>query len=362
MRNDAADLDQLAARDRHLAPERQRVQDQQHRRGIVVHHGGGLGAGDLAQQARDVFIAFAAPPGGEVEFQRGGGRQGFGGGGGGARRQRRAAEIGVQHCAGQVEYRPLRGGKPPRQGIGGSVQDGGRRCRECARRAAGGQFGAQARPTVAVRPKRAISASAVRRCAAERRATAAGWRNPAWRRHATAHEHDIRDTDAAHRATGAAGASTPADHRCVGRHGGQPGGAPLPRQQSAEPRGGMGGDGDDPRSMGAARLRRRSRVERRTEAAAPAYAGVLHPAEWPEPELAYSLDQRILGARHRHRSGARGARLGVHAGTASRDWPASSCRRTRGRFAWRRSLARCAKAWLQIRGLQVSIGGCIGAR
>ena len=49
----AADLDQLAARDRYLPSQRQGIQDQQHRRGVVVDDGGGLGAGDLAQQAGD---------------------------------------------------------------------------------------------------------------------------------------------------------------------------------------------------------------------------------------------------------------------------------------------------------------------
>ena len=139
----AADLDQFAAGDRHLAPERQRVQDQQHRRGVVVDHGGRLGAGDLAQQAGDVFVALAAPPGGEVEFQRGGGGERLCGGRGGGLRQWRAAEIGVQHGAGQVEHRPLRGGKPARQRVGGGVQDGGRQRRERAGGTAGGQFGAQ---------------------------------------------------------------------------------------------------------------------------------------------------------------------------------------------------------------------------
>ena len=139
----AADLDQFAARDRHLAPERQRVQHQQHRRGVVVDDGGRLGAGDLAQQARDVFVALAALPGGEVEFQRGGGRERLGGRGGGSSRQRRAAEIGVQHRAGQVEHRTLRDGKAARQSVGGSVQDGGGQCRKRARRPARRQFGTQ---------------------------------------------------------------------------------------------------------------------------------------------------------------------------------------------------------------------------
>ena len=41
------------------------------------------------------------------------------------------------------------------------------------------------------------------------------------------------------------------------------------------------------------------------------WAGVLHPLEWPEPELGYSLDRPFWGQRHRHRSRSRRARLGI---------------------------------------------------
>jgi len=44
----AADLDQLAARDDHLAPLGQGVEDEQNRGGVVIDHGGVLGAGQFA--------------------------------------------------------------------------------------------------------------------------------------------------------------------------------------------------------------------------------------------------------------------------------------------------------------------------
>ena len=67
--------------------------------------------------------------------------------------------------------------------------------------------------------------------------------------------------------------------------------------------------------MGAARLRRVR--GRSTSGRFAGWAGVLHPLEWPEPELAYSLDQPILGPWHRHRGGARRARLGLCAARLS---------------------------------------------
>ena len=88
-----------------------------------------------------MFVALAALPGGEVEFQRGGGRERLGGGGGGGSRQRGAAEVGVQHRAGQVEHRTLRDGKAACQRIRGSIQDGGGQRRERARRPACRKFG-----------------------------------------------------------------------------------------------------------------------------------------------------------------------------------------------------------------------------
>ena len=100
----AADFHQLAARDDHLAPARQRRQHQQHGGGVVVDHGGGLGAGQLAQQAFDDAVAVAPAAAGEVVFEVVGpghhgphvGQRGFG--------QQGAAQVGVDHRAGEVEH------------------------------------------------------------------------------------------------------------------------------------------------------------------------------------------------------------------------------------------------------------------
>ncbi len=64
-----ADLDQLAARDEHLAPLGQRGQGEQHRRSVVVHDERGLGAGQPAQDRRHVVLTRAAPALGQVVLQ-----------------------------------------------------------------------------------------------------------------------------------------------------------------------------------------------------------------------------------------------------------------------------------------------------
>ena len=56
----AANLDQLAARDDHLAPVRQRIQHQKHGGGVVVDGGRGLGAGEPQQPGGDVIVTLAA--------------------------------------------------------------------------------------------------------------------------------------------------------------------------------------------------------------------------------------------------------------------------------------------------------------
>jgi RimJ/RimL family protein N-acetyltransferase len=50
-------------------------------------------------------------------------------------------------------------------------------------------------------------------------------------------------------------------------------------------------------------------LERTSDSAFIGFAGILHPAEWPEPELAYSLAQSAWG---------RG--FAIEAATAARDW------------------------------------------
>ena len=105
----AADFDQFAARDDDLLFLRQGVEQQEHRRGVVVHHRRRLGAGQFTKQFIDDVIAVAAPTGIDVVLQCTGRARGsdqrlhgfFG--------QRRAAQIGVQHGAGQIEHRAQSG-------------------------------------------------------------------------------------------------------------------------------------------------------------------------------------------------------------------------------------------------------------
>ena len=97
-----ADLDQLAARDDDLATLRERGEREQHRGGVVVDDDRGLGAGQPAQQRRQVVLARAARAGGEVVLEirvaargRDPVERGL--------RQRCAAEIRVHEHAGRVE-------------------------------------------------------------------------------------------------------------------------------------------------------------------------------------------------------------------------------------------------------------------
>ena len=102
----AADLDQLAARDDRLAPARERVEHEQHRGGVVVDDGRVLGAGQFAQQAAHMIVALAAPAAAEIEFERHRVAHGRDRGFDRLLGEQRAAEIGVQHRAGEVEHRP----------------------------------------------------------------------------------------------------------------------------------------------------------------------------------------------------------------------------------------------------------------
>ncbi len=87
-------------------PLRQRVEHEQHGGGIVVDDGGVLGAGQLAQQAAHMIVALAALAAAEIEFERD--RVAHRRDRGLDRRlgEQRAAEIGVQHGAGEIEDRP----------------------------------------------------------------------------------------------------------------------------------------------------------------------------------------------------------------------------------------------------------------
>ena len=129
----AADLDQLAARDDGLAPLGQRVERQQHRGGIVVDDGRVLGAGQLAEQAAQMTASRSPrrPPARSnssasalrMAVDRGLDR---------LLGEQRAAEIGVQHGAGQVEDRAHASAAPrPR---GARQRAGGDRPRRARRR------------------------------------------------------------------------------------------------------------------------------------------------------------------------------------------------------------------------------------
>ncbi len=64
-----ADLDHLAARQDHVLLVRQGRQDEQHGGGVVVDHGGGLGAAQLGQDALDQAVALTSPAAFQVEFE-----------------------------------------------------------------------------------------------------------------------------------------------------------------------------------------------------------------------------------------------------------------------------------------------------
>ena len=99
----AADLDQLAARDHHLAAGAERGEREQQRRGVVVDRDPGLRARDARQQIGEVAEARSALPGVEVELDV---RVALGGGGhrGDRRpRERRASEVRVDDHAARVD-------------------------------------------------------------------------------------------------------------------------------------------------------------------------------------------------------------------------------------------------------------------
>ena len=104
----AADLDELPARDQHLAPIREHAQHQQHGGRVVVHDHGRFGAGELAQQLLDQRITLATPAGFQIELQIYRRGQRLRHGTHGLLGQQRAAEIGVQHRTGEIEHRPER--------------------------------------------------------------------------------------------------------------------------------------------------------------------------------------------------------------------------------------------------------------
>ena len=98
----AADLNQLAARDDHFLAVRERVERQQHGGGVVVDHGGGLGAGERLKKRLDDIFSFAALALLEVVFEIDGIRAYAGHRVDGRLRQQRASQVRVEHGAGRV--------------------------------------------------------------------------------------------------------------------------------------------------------------------------------------------------------------------------------------------------------------------
>jgi len=78
--------------------------------GVVVDHGGGLGAGELAQHPLHHVVAVAAAAACEVVFERAGMACRHDQGVYRLIRQRRAAQVGMQYGAGEVEH-PLQAGR-----------------------------------------------------------------------------------------------------------------------------------------------------------------------------------------------------------------------------------------------------------
>jgi hypothetical protein len=101
-----ADLDEFAARNDDLLPERERGQRQQHSRRIVVDHGGGLRTGQFADQVLDQIVAIAAAATVQIELEVHRLRQRNGHGTHGFVGQDRAPEVRMEHRAREVEYGP----------------------------------------------------------------------------------------------------------------------------------------------------------------------------------------------------------------------------------------------------------------
>lgn len=101
----AADLDQFAARDDDLPAPGQRGDGEQHRGGVVVDHRRGFSAGEGAQELLDDRIAVAAAAGGQVVLEVVGAAHHRQQVLQGRVCQQRAAQVGVDHRAGEVEHR-----------------------------------------------------------------------------------------------------------------------------------------------------------------------------------------------------------------------------------------------------------------
>ena len=104
-----ADLDQLAARDEHLAALGERGEREQHGGGVVVDDERRLGAGQRAQERREVVLARAARARVEVVLEVRVAAADLDDAVERRLRERRAAEVRVDEHAGRVEHAPQRG-------------------------------------------------------------------------------------------------------------------------------------------------------------------------------------------------------------------------------------------------------------
>ena len=133
----AADLDQLAAGDDHLAIAGQGHEHQEHGGRVVVDHQGCLGAGEPAQELFGVDVARAALPGLQVVLQVGI-AQGHGvHGGPGRGAQRRPTQVGVDDDARGIDGRAQGGPQALGQHLAGP---GGQGVQLRAGRAASDRF------------------------------------------------------------------------------------------------------------------------------------------------------------------------------------------------------------------------------
>ena len=103
-----ADLDQLAARDEHLAALGERGQGEHHGGGVVVHDERSLGAGDPLQQRREMVLARPAGTRVEVVLEIGIAPADLDDAVERGLRERRAAEVRVDQHPGCVEHAPQR--------------------------------------------------------------------------------------------------------------------------------------------------------------------------------------------------------------------------------------------------------------
>ena len=71
--------------------------------------------------------------------------------------------------------------------------------------------------------------------------------------------------------------------------------------------------------------------------------GILHPADWTEPELAWTIAAPFRGSGIATEAAARVRDWAFATPRAGTGWSATSCRRTSARGGWRKGWVRCAR-------------------